>query len=104
MSEIKYESMDDQDIHYYLPDARILKYSEISNYETIESLLPKHKSYVILYPVASEMSGHWVSLTRYDKTIEFFDSCGGKPDSPFNWNTSKFKSNKRYLSELLNKT
>ena len=59
MSDIKYESLDDEDIRYYLPDARIMKYSELSKYTTIEQLLPKHKSYVVLlYPVSSETSGH----------------------------------------------
>ena len=68
-------------------------------------MLPKHKSYVILlYPVTSEMSGHWVALTRFNSTIEYSDSYGILPDSPFKWSTSKFKNNKRYLSELLNKT
>lgn len=103
--EVKFEAMDDGDIHYYLPDARILKYSELSKYKTIQSLLPKHKSYVILlYPVQSIQSGHWVCLTRYGDVIEYFDSYGGKPDTPFNWPTSNFKKNRKYLSELLDKS
>ena len=105
MDELKYEAMDDQDIHYYLADAPLLKYNELSKYKTIEELLTKHKSYVILlYPVSSETSGHWVALTRFNKSIEYFDSYGNKPDTPFTWKTSKFQNSKRYLSELLNKT
>ena len=105
MNEIKYESMDDQDLKFYLPNALILKYNELAKFKTIESLLPKHKSYVILlYPVASEMNGHWVALTRFNKTIEYSDSYGLAPDIPFTWSTSKFQNNKRYLSELLNKS
>ena len=38
MSDIKYESLDDEDIRYYLPDARIMKYSELSKYNTIETI------------------------------------------------------------------
>ncbi len=106
MSEIKYESMNDLDIRHYLgKKARILTYNELSKYKTIEKLLPQHGSYfILLYPVGSEMNGHWVCLTRYDKTIEYFDSYGGKPDTPFNWPTTNFKDNPRYLTELLNKT
>jgi hypothetical protein len=105
MDELKYTSMDDEDVRHYLPDARILKYDELANYKTIESLLPKHKSYVILlFPVSSETSGHWVALTRFNSTIEYSDSYGLAPDAPFKWSTSKFKNNKRYLSVLLNKT
>ena len=48
MDDLKYEAMDDDDVRHYLPDARILKYNELVKYKTLESLLPKHKSYVIL--------------------------------------------------------
>ena len=48
MDELKYVSLDDDDVRHYLPDARILKYNELSKYKTIEQLLPKHKSFVIL--------------------------------------------------------
>ena len=60
MNEVKYESMDDSDIRYYLgKDVPILKYNELSKYKTIEELLPKHKSFfILLYPVSSETSGH----------------------------------------------
>ena len=105
MDELKYISLDDDDVRHYLPDARILKYNELVKYKTIESLLPKHKSYVILlFPVTSETSGHWVALTRFNNTIEYSDSYGNRPDVPFTWRTCKFKNNKRYLSELLKKT
>ena len=106
MSEIKYKSMDDGDIRHYLgKNARIITYNELAQFKTIEKLLPKHGSFfVLLYPVTSETNGHWVCLTRYDKTIEYFDSYGEKPDSPFKWPTSNFKDNPRYLSELLKKT
>ena len=105
MDELKYISLDDDDVRHYLPDARILKYNELVKYKTIESLLPKHKSYVILlFPVTSETSGHWVALTRFNNTIEYSDRYGNRPDVPFTWSTSKFKNNKRYLSELLKKT
>ena len=105
MSDIIYQSMSDDDILFYIPKAPILKYSELSKFKTIEQLLPKHKSYVILlYPITSESSGHWVVLTRFNSTIEYTDSYGSKPDIPFTWKTCNFKNNKRYLSELLNKT
>ena len=103
MSSIKYESMDDSDIHYYLPKARLVMYNDLKKYKTIEKLLPKHKSYfILLYPVQSETSGHWVCITRFDKTIEYFDSYGLKPDFPLSW--SKFRDTEKYLSKLLNKT
>ena len=107
MDEIKYMSMSDDDIKFYLgKDAPILKYNELSKYKTIEKLLPKHKSFfILLYPVTSDSSGHWVSLTRFKNTIEYYDGYGGIIDDPIiNWKSSKFRGNKRYLSEMLNKT
>jgi hypothetical protein len=106
MDEIKYMSMSDDDIKFYLgKDAPILKYNELAKYKTIEKLLPKHKAFfILLYPVTSDSSGHWVALTRFNNTIEYYDSYGGIIDDPLNWKSSKFRGNKRYLSEMLNKT
>ena len=54
-NDVIYQSMSDDDIRYYLPDAKILTYSELSNIKKIEDLLPRHKSYfILLYPVQSE--------------------------------------------------
>ena len=72
-NDVKYQSMGDDDIRYYLPDSKILTYSELSNYKKIEDLLPRHKSYfILLYPIKSESDGHWVCLTRFDKMVEYF--------------------------------
>ena len=98
-----YSSMDDTDIKHYLPNAKIFTYIELSDIINIEEILPKHKSFIILlYPVKSETDGHWVCLTRYDKTVEYFDSYGQKPDEHLKW--GKFKDIPHYLSNLLNKT
>ena len=103
MSLVKYCSMDDEDFRHYLPNAKLLTYTELSEYKKIEELLPKHKSYfILLYPVKSVTDGHWVCMTRYDKTLEYFDSYSEKPDEPLSW--GKFKHTPHYLSKLLGKT
>ena len=102
-NDVKRISMDDSDMRFYLPDVKILTYSELSNVKKIEDLLPRHKSYfILLYPVKSESDGHWVSLTRFDKNVEYCDSYGGKPDFPLTW--GKYNNVHRRLSELLNNT
>ena len=102
-NDVKRISMDDSDIRFYLTDTIILTYSELTNIKKIEELLPRHKSYfILLYPVQSESSGHWVCLTRFAKTIEYFDSYGLKPDVPLTW--GKYNNVHRRLSELLNNT
>ena len=102
-NDVKRISMGDDDLRYYLPDAKILTYSELSNIKKIEDLLPRHKSYfILLYPVQSESSGHWIAVTRYSKMIAYFDSYGKKPDEPLTW--GKYNNVHRRLSELLNNT
>lgn len=102
-SNIKYISMDDTDIKHYLPTAKILTYNELAKFKTIEKLLPRHKSYfILLYPVENINSGHWVCMTRYDKTLEYFDSYGEKPDVPLSWGS--FNDTQKYLSNLLGRT
>ena len=74
-NDVKRISMDDSDIRYYLPDSKILTYSELSNYKKIEDLLPRHQSYfILLYPVKSDSDGHWIAVTRFAKMIEYYDS------------------------------
>ena len=103
-NDVKYIAMGDDDIRYYLPKATIITYDELSNCKQIEDLLPKHKSYfILLYPVQSKSSGHWVCLTRFAKMIEYFSSYGTKPDIEFGW-SAQFKDTPHYLSKLLGKT
>jgi hypothetical protein len=57
----------------------ILKYSELDDYTDLEELLPYHKSYKILLIEYEKQKGHWISILRYGKTIEIFNSFGSKP-------------------------
>jgi hypothetical protein len=78
--------MSDLDIKEYLPDARVLKYSELRKYPTLEDMLPAIHSYVIILYEDSPNKGHWVCVSKPDKkTVEYFDSYGGKPDAPLKW-------------------
>ena len=102
MKQIKYESMDDNDIKYYLPDSRLMMFKELKGIDDIEILLPSHNSYfILLYPTISETNGHWVVLTRYNDIIEYTDSYGLLPDIPLKWYNKQIEP---YLTNLLNKT
>jgi hypothetical protein len=85
VEEIIEEPMDDHDIRAYYPNAKIIKYSDLKNYKTIQQLLPKDKSYVFLLYQHAPNNGHWVLLMRYGKTIEFFCSYGSQIDGPLKW-------------------
>lgn len=113
--EIISNALGDDDIKIYLPNAKIIKYSELKKYSDIEELLPKNKSYLILLVESELNKGHWVALMRYkDKNkkdvIEFFDSLAddGKPDSQLRWvdkHTNKLLGQgEQILSKLLRKS
>lgn len=105
--EIQLQPLGDDIIKKYLPYAKIIKYSELKNYNNIEELLKKPLDYVIILYEQKINSGHWVLLSRYDNTIEFFSSYGNFIDECLNWNTQDINNilgqDKPYLSILLNK-
>jgi hypothetical protein len=84
--------LSDEDIHQYLPDVKILKYSQLKHY-TLNELLPEiHTAVIILYE-SSPNAGHWVCISRPDdKIIEFFSSYGDYVDNPLNWNSIQTNS------------
>ena len=78
--------MSDADIREYLPNANIIKYSELSKYPTLHDLLPDIKSFAILLYEDSPNKGHWVVVSRPSEGIaEYFDSYGGYVDAPLKW-------------------
>ncbi len=106
--KIKYSPMGDDTIHSYFPDAKIMLVSELSGYNSIDELLPNNPDCVFLLYQSSPNNGHWVLLSKYDDTIEYFDSYGGVIDNPLNWTPigvrTKLGEGKPLLSNLLEDT
>jgi hypothetical protein len=98
----------DDKIRKYLPDARIFKYSELSNYNNIEELLPYNKSYFIILAESAPNYGHWVSVSRLNDVIQYFDSYGDYPSTFLKWNTKEkndeLGQDHQYLNKLFDKT
>ena len=99
-------ALGDDDIHNFFPKAKILTYDKLKKYQNIDQLLPKEKDYIIILYLNSKYSGHWIALMKDGKTIEFFDSYGGSPDSQLSWNDkNKLESlgvKDAYLTNILN--
>jgi hypothetical protein len=112
INELISEPMGDDDLKVYFPDAKIIKYSDLENYETIEDLLPSDKSFCFLLYEQSPRVGHWCLVARYNFAnkdfVEYFDSYGNRPDDPLNWNDKKtnemLDQDEKYLTKLLKKT
>jgi hypothetical protein len=83
--------LDDADIRKYIPNVKILTYSQLKQYKTIDRLLTPFNPYCILLYESSPNNGHWVCILRYrpekneDEVIEYFDSYGNEPDEPLTW-------------------
>ena len=105
---IKYSPMGDDTIHSYFPNAKILLVSELAKYNNIDELLPSNPDCVFLLYQSSPNNGHWVLLSKYDDTVEYFDSYGGVIDKPLSWTPisvrTKLGEGKPLLSNLLENT
>jgi len=88
-------------------DLKILKYSELANYEDLDQLLTKPIDYCIILYEERLNSGHWTGLCKYNDMYEHFDSYGVAPDSELHWINLAMRArlNERtpYLSNLLKK-
>lgn len=86
VKEVEEEPMDDEDIRDNLgQNTKILKYSDLSKYKSLEDLLPRKRDYLILLYLDAPNQGHWTCLIRDDNNIYFFCSYGSKVDEPLSW-------------------
>jgi hypothetical protein len=109
LQEVIADPLDDSEIRHYLPNAKIIKYSELAKYKAITQLLPNETDYCIILYEDSPNNGHWVALLRYNKgkkgTIEFFDPYGNMFDKQLDWtsleNRKKLGQGRKLLTPLL---
>ena len=104
---VEKEPMSDEVIKKYLPDARILKYSQFKNYKSINDILPNNKDYIIiLNEIGQPDRGHWTTICKFNDTLQYFDAYGDKPSSTLKLNDASLNNtlgqNKAYLNKLIN--
>lgn len=106
LEEVKKDPLGDDEIRKYLPECKIMKYSKLQEYKSIDDLLPNERDYCIMLYEDSKNNGHWVCLLKYDNNIEYNDSYGGEVDDPLKWTNCKIRKELNeatpYLSHLLN--
>src|SRR3989344_4530504 len=79
---------------------KVLKYKELSQYRTLNELLSPSDAAIILYEYKHNM-GHWCCVFKHkDKSAEFWDPLGYKPDHEFEFIPDSYTT-KKYLSKLL---
>jgi hypothetical protein len=108
VSKVIATPLSDSDIHDYLPNSNIIKYSDLSKYPTLNDLLPEVKSFCFILYEDSPNKGHWTVVSKpKDDLVEYFDSYGGVPDAPLKWTPKERRvglgEGKELLSYLFNK-
>jgi hypothetical protein len=106
LKQVVAEPLGDDDIRKFLPSSKILKYSDLSKYSSLDSLLTKPKDFAFVLYEDSPNQGHWTCISRPNEaSAEFFDSYGGSPDSQQKWvplpDRQKLGEGRPYLSRLL---
>lgn len=110
MTDLIMTPMSGEEMLEYNPDARLLKYTQLYDFRTIDEAFSHFNKIILLYLIDSASSGHWTCLMRYPEQnrIEFFDSYGLGIDDEEKYVPRKlahtFKEDYKKLSELLNKS
>jgi hypothetical protein len=102
-------SLSDSDIRRILgKGCKIIKYSELPSFGTIENLLPKEKAFAILLIEDSLDHGHWTGICRFKNTYMHFDSYGNPVDADLKWTDmatrKQLNEDKPFLSQLLDRS
>ena len=86
---------------------KILKYSELKHYNSLQDLLPELFDYKVILLETSKNSGHWTCIIRMGDVIELFNSYGISIDSEFRFIPDVIErllgESKRYLTNLVKK-
>ena len=105
--KIKEDPLGDNELNKILINPKIIKYSELNNYNNIEDLLPYDESYIIILWEQVPNIGHWTALLRYKDTIEYYDSYGKPIEYPLTFTNKDMNNNlnqyPNLLKRLLNK-
>lgn len=93
-----HKALSDDDIRRILGrDVKILKYSDLDEFQDLDELLPNPLDYCIILYEDRPDRGHWTALLKYKGLFEHFDSYGNKVDTPLHWINMK---QRRMLDEV----
>lgn len=75
--ELVADPLDDKELRAVLGrNAKIVPYHKLSQYRSIDELLPKPKDAAVLLYENRPMDGHWVGISKNNGEISFFDPYG----------------------------
>lgn len=85
-------SLSNEDINKVLEPhpTNIITYPMLHDVDDIDEIFDDKGRCIMLYPLESKYSGHWVAIMRHpNNIIEYFDSYSSKPDTEKNWISEK---------------
>jgi hypothetical protein len=87
------------------PTAKIMKYTELYDYDNAKDLFGDYDKIIILYLTLNDMTGHWTCLFKNKNGINYFDSYGVPLDFQFELLTQeqrhKLHEEQDYLKKML---
>jgi hypothetical protein len=90
-----------------VPASEIVMYKDLGKYSSIDELLPKDKSYKIIFLNYGVRVGHWVLIMKLNGKFEYFNSYGIKYDNDLNCLSRSIKmilgEDVRQITRLLGK-
>jgi hypothetical protein len=91
------------EVQSWLPHAKMHTFKELAHMRSIDELLGKSKTAIVLYEIQPSI-GHWTAVfERPDGVIECYDSLGYKPDDEIGFIPDDFQeSSNQDHSHLLN--
>jgi len=95
------QELSSEDIKKICPDANIMLYEELQQYNDIIDAIGPTNVMILLFPVQSNHNGHWISVIYHPnmKLVEHFDSYGL---SPAQESGGGYTSNQYVKEHLLN--
>lgn len=113
IEEVMDDPIDDTEMKSYLgQDAKIMKYSNLKQFDNIHELLPEATDFVVLLYQSKPQEGHWVAVLKYANNlktvIEYFDPYGNTIDEPLRWisegENRRMGISAPFLSNILSRT
>lgn len=77
--------LSNEDLEHHLGSQKIVKYSDLKNYNSLYDLLPLKNDYCIILLEAEKNYGHWVVMIRQGKKFYYFNSYGKHYDTDKNY-------------------
>jgi hypothetical protein len=94
-------SLSDEDLLKLIPDGKVVKYSDLYKYKTIDDLVDK--PCFILFETTQRNRGHWCCMFKEGDTVYFFDSYGYDIEDQKKYVNKNMLIHTNYISQLLKK-